>query len=130
MIKRTSSSRRSKEKKKTSPRHHGEKSQESSKQLQQQVIVVDREYMKNLVCMTRSMYHIKSASVFGFISLLLYLVMDNGNKKMVYPIIILFLLTAALNIIFAIADPSSMTELSLTLLLVVTWFFSICYYKK
>jgi hypothetical protein len=35
-----------------------------------------------------------------------------------------------LNIIFAIAHPSSMTELSLTLLLVVTWFFSLCYYKK
>ena len=138
MTKRTSSSRRSKEKKKTSPRHHREKSQESSQQsqqqpqqqLQQQVIVVDREYMKSLVCMTKSMYHIKSASVFGFMSLLLYLVMDNGNKKTVYPIINLFLLTAGLNIIFAIAHPSSMTELSLTLLLVVTWFFSLCYYKK
>jgi len=127
----------SKEKKKKSPRYSKaprEPLQESSssqqQQQQQQTIVIDRDYMKDLICMTKSTYHIKTAAVFGFMSMLLYLVMDKGNKKTVCPIIILFLLTTGLNIIFAITHPSAMTEISLTLLVVVGWFITIYFYDK
>ena len=90
---------------------------------------LNQELPTDIICMTKSMYHVKTAVVFGLMALLLLSVMDNENKNTIFPIIILFLATAALSIVFALLHPSHMVEILTMIIMIILWFLYIYLYE-